>query len=255
MQRYFLPSTAWKGNKVIINNDDFHHMVKVMRFKVGDKIICNKEDGKAALCEINAIYEDFIEGNILEWLEENVELPIHVAIVQGIPKGDKFELVLQKGTELGASSFIPYQSERSISVWDDKKVAKKMKRYNKIVKEASEQCHRNKIPTVHAPINKSQLLKLIEEYDMCIFAYEEEAKTSSYQSFSRLLALLQPGQRLLIVIGPEGGISEKEAVLFKEAGFNPVRLGPRILRTETASLYALASISYHFEESEFSDSF
>jgi len=249
VQRYFLPTTAWKQNKVFIEKDDFHHIVKVMRFKVGNKIICNNENGEAALCEIKAIHEDKVEANVIEWLEENVELPVDVTIVQGIPKGDKFEFVLQKGTELGASTFIPYHSDRSISIWDEKKAAKKMKRFNKIVKEASEQSHRNKLPKVLAPIKKSELIKLIDEYDMCIFAFEEEAKSESFHSFGQLLNSMLPGQKLLIVIGPEGGFSDEEAMLFKESGFYSVRLGPRILRTETASLYALASISYHFEES------
>jgi len=86
------------------------------------------------------------------------------------------------------------------------------------------------------------------DYDIKLFAYEEEAKTVDFQSFGKAVSTMRPGDRILIVIGPEGGFSSREAESLKQNKFIPVRLGPRILRTETASLYALASISYHFEE-------
>ncbi|RLL48037.1 16S rRNA (uracil(1498)-N(3))-methyltransferase [Oceanobacillus piezotolerans] len=248
MQRYFVSSSNWNGNEVTIQGEDVHHIVKVMRNKPGDNIICNDELGKSAICEIKQMEVSSIIAEVLEWLDEDVEMPIHVTIAQGLPKGDKLDLILQKGTELGASAFIPFQSDRSVVVWDNKKIVKKMTRFSKIVKEASEQSHRTRIPTLHEPMNLDGIIKEGLLYDRKIFAYEEEAKGEHYHSFASILKDLVKGQKLLIVIGPEGGFSETEAQQLKSNGFETVRLGPRILRTETAPLYALASISYHFEE-------
>jgi 16S rRNA (uracil1498-N3)-methyltransferase len=132
--------------------------------------------------------------------------------------------------------------------WDDKKRHKKKERFEKIAKEASEQSHRNLIPEIKTILSLSELIDESKQYDVKIFAYEEEAKTTNYQSFSTILQGMKEGQKLLVLIGPEGGISEDEAEQLKESEFSPVRLGPRILRTETAALYMLASVSYHFEE-------
>ncbi|MFD1609878.1 16S rRNA (uracil(1498)-N(3))-methyltransferase [Oceanobacillus luteolus] len=249
MQRYFiLKDDAWSETDVTIYGEDVHHISRVMRGEVGDRIICNHRNGRAAICEISEISNDKVRANIVDWQDQDVELPIEVTIVQGLPKGDKMDFILQKGTELGADSFIPYKAERSIVVWDEKKMKKKLQRFGKIVKEASEQSHRNKIPTIHDLVSIKQLIEVSDQFDVKIFAYEEEAKTTSYQSFAEVLKEMNSGMQLLICIGPEGGFSEKEAELLKENDFKPVRFGPRILRTETAALYALSSISYHFEE-------
>lgn len=248
LQRYFVPAENWKNNEVIVVGDDAHHITRVMRKDTGNKIICNHPEGKAAICKITSAASEQVHAAIKEWLQESVELPVQVTIAQALPKGDKFETVLQKGTELGAAAFVPVQAERSIAVWDTKKAEKKLKRFSKILKEASEQCHRNKIPSISEPVTTDKLIEKSLEYDVKLFAYEEEAKTDDFQSFGSIISNLKSGNRVLICIGPEGGFSEKEAALLKESGFSSVRLGPRILRTETAALYVLASMSYQFEE-------
>ena len=248
MQRYFISSSEFKGNNIKIIGDDVHHIIRVMRNEIGDQIICNNDNGQAALCRITEIADDCVHAVVEEWLDEIVELPVNVTIAQGIPKGDKFELILQKGTELGASSFIPFQAERSVAVWDNKKLIKKMNRFRKIVKEASEQSHRNKVPIIEKSMSIKEIIEESKKFDVAIFAYEEEAKVENPQSFGTIIDKLLPSHKLMVCIGPEGGFSKKESDLLKENGFHPVRLGPRILRTETAALYVLASISYHFEE-------
>ena len=248
MQRYFVPMINWKAHGVMITGNDVHHITRVMRYKTGDSIICNHPNGQAAVCIITASSMDVVETTIVKWLDETVELPIKVTIAQGLPKGDKLDLIMQKGTELGAHAFIPFQAERSVVVWDNKKKDKKLQRLGKIVKEASEQSHRNHIPEIKQPMNLSALIKESEKYDIKLFAYEEEAKGAPHQSFGVSINELKDNQRLLVCIGPEGGFTSREAEKLKEAGFYSVRLGPRILRTETASLYVLASVSYQFEE-------
>lgn len=251
MQRYFVFNDEnWTKNTVTITGEDVHHIVRVMRSRVGDAIICTNQSQEAAICTISELSNDEIVAEIKEWLQKDVELPIDVTIAQGLPKGDKFEFILQKGTELGASSFIPFETERSIVRWDEKKMKKKQHRFEKIVKEASEQSHRLKIPSIQERMNLSQLIEASKSYSQCIFAYEEEARKDEYHLFSRVLSNLVRGSRLLICIGPEGGFTNKEAEILLNNHFQPVRFGPRILRTETAPLYALASISYQFEEIE-----
>ncbi len=248
MQRYFVPRDNWDGNLVFIKGEDVRHIARVMRLHPGDKIICNHPDGPAAVCLITSIDTNTVRGTAEEWLEATAELPVKITIAQGIPKGDKFDFVLQKGTELGAYAFIPFRAERSVAVWDSKKAEKKLQRFSKIVKEAGEQSHRSKLPLIKQAMTVSELINESTAYDVKLFAYEEEAKIASHQSFGAAVGNLKQGDAVLICIGPEGGFSQDEAALLKGSGFAPVRLGPRILRTETAALYALAGISYHFEE-------
>ncbi|WP_163970045.1 16S rRNA (uracil(1498)-N(3))-methyltransferase [Oceanobacillus halotolerans] len=249
MQRYFISEEKWYKDEVHISGDDAHHIIRVMRLKEGDQLICNHPDGRVAICEITAIDNDMVQVSIKEWLEESVELPVDVIIAQGLPKSDKLELVLQKGTELGAAGFIPIQADRSVVKWDMKKAAKKMQRFEKIMKEASEQSHRNRIPNIMPIQSTKELVQQATSYDVRLFAYEDEAKRTPSQLLRDVFDQIKPGQTILLFIGPEGGFSNNEVNLLLQNGFNPIRLGPRILRTETAPLYVLATISYHFEES------
>lgn len=249
MQRYFIPKANWSNEFIDIVGDDAHHMNRVMRFKPGDKIICAHPDGKAAICQIISIEKNKVKVEIKEWLDNNSELPVHVAIAQGLTKGNKLELIFQKGTELGAREFCLFEADRSIVKWDKKKSEQKLNRYRKIIKEASEQCHRNRIPTLEKPNSLQEIVENSTDYDVKLFAYEEEAKIdNTSSSFGAVLSQMKENEKLLIFIGPEGGFSIEEAMFLKDNNFIPIRLGKRILRTETASLYALASISYHFEE-------
>ncbi|KGX88924.1 16S rRNA (uracil(1498)-N(3))-methyltransferase [Pontibacillus litoralis] len=248
MQRYFVPASGWNDEHVIVTGDDVHHVTKVMRMKEEDHILCCNPDGHAALCEINDMTNHQVTCTILEWLEDNSELPACITIAQGLPKGDKMELVVQKGTELGACKFIPFEAERSIVKWDEKKSQKKLARYQKIAKEASEQAHRNRIPVVEQVHQLSALIEKSKQYDWKLFAYEDEARTTSFQSLKDIVPEIQSSEHVMIVIGPEGGFSEHEVEQLRAAQFTSVRLGPRILRTETASSYILAAISYQLEE-------
>lgn len=250
MQRYFISKEQVEGQTIRIIGEDVHHITRVMRNKPGDELICNTDDEKSALCKIAEIYETEVQVSIESWLDESAELPVEVSLAQGIPKGDKFEWILQKGTELGAVKFIPFAAERSVAKWDEQKFDKKAKRFSKIIKEASEQSHRNRVPELSHVKQLKDLIKDSESYEVKLFAYEEEAKdaTVNTSAFATALDNLSGNDRILLVIGPEGGISAEEANLLKESGFQAIRLGKRILRTETAALYALASISYHVEE-------
>ncbi|HEU5139874.1 MAG TPA: 16S rRNA (uracil(1498)-N(3))-methyltransferase [Bacillales bacterium] len=247
MQRYFTETKITAEDTIVLNGDNARHISRVMRMKAGDSIICCGPDGNCAVCQIQEMSSDDVTVSVQEFLDEIAELPVHVTIAQGLPKGDKLDLIVQKGTELGASHFQPFEAERSIVKWDRKKRQKKTERLRKIAKEAAEQSHRSQIPTVDEPVRFQEVLSKSSQYDQKIFAYEEAAKASESKNFPQVLQRMDPASSILIVIGPEGGFSEAEADLLKDSGFFGCGFGPRILRTETAALYALSAISYQFE--------
>lgn len=246
MQRYFVNEVVSDGH-FLIRDDDFHHIVRVMRMKIDDQIICVDPEHKSAICQVVEITESEIVAEVVKWIEGSPELPINVTIVSGLPKGDKLEWIIQKGTELGAHQFIPFISERSVVKWDEKKAEKKVERWQKIAKEAAEQSHRTILPEVMKPMSLKSLLEHSEGFDYKLIAFEEEAKQGEKAILSKTLAEMNKGKSLMLVFGPEGGLSDKEVVILKEHGFLACGLGPRILRTETAPLYALSAVSYHFE--------
>ncbi|WP_044747690.1 16S rRNA (uracil(1498)-N(3))-methyltransferase [Bacillus alveayuensis] len=248
MQRYFVDQFKDEmKNKAIITGDDVHHISRVMRMKKHDQVICCSKDGYTAMCEIEHISNDQVTCIVLKWMEMNNELPVRVQIASGLPKGDKLEWIIQKGTELGAAQFIPFIAARSIVKLDAKKAEKKKERWRKIAKEAAEQSHRNAIPTIDAPVTFQELLKRSKSADLKLVAYEESAKKGESSSLYQALSSLLPGQTIIVVFGPEGGMTEDEIRQLEQVGFISCGFGPRILRTETAPLYLLSAISYHFE--------
>ncbi|WP_071395818.1 16S rRNA (uracil(1498)-N(3))-methyltransferase [Bacillus tuaregi] len=246
MQRYFA-SYSTDNNCFFITGEDCHHISKVMRMKEKDEIICVSDDQRTALCSIAEISTDQVTASVIQWKEESVELPVTVTIVSGLPKGDKMEWIIQKGTELGAAKFIPFTADRSVVKWDGKKADKKITRWKKIAKEAAEQSHRTVIPEITEPVNLSALLKDAKSYDVKLVAYEEEARQGEVTALVSSLKGLEKGGSLLIVFGPEGGLTDNEVEKLKADGFHPCGLGPRILRTETAPLYLLSAVSYQLE--------
>ncbi len=247
MQRYFVPSSQFSNQELTIKGEDSHHINRVMRMSVDDLVLCCNDQSETYLCKITEITSEQIELIVVEWLQETNELPIRVAIASGLPKGDKLELIIQKATELGAYQFVPFNAARSIVKWDEKKGDKKIERWGKIAKEAAEQSHRSMIPTISKPSSLTELIKASEQFDHKMVAFEEEAKSGEVQQFAKLLNEIKPNQSILAIFGPEGGLTEKEIERLKENGFITCGLGPRILRTETAPLYVLSAISYHFE--------
>lgn len=246
MQRYFLEQPFDELKTATITGDDQKHIVAVMRMVVDDHIL-TVSSGQAFLAKITDIA---IEGVTIEQVEGPLpsnELPVSVTIACGLAKGDKHELIVQKGTELGASAIIQFKAERSIVKWDEKKGSKKTERLRRIAKEAAEQCHRTVIPEIVAPLTLKELLSTANNYDVLLFADEEDAKSEVPHRIADRIKNMYHGQKVLTVFGPEGGLSRNEAELLLTAGFLPISLGPRILRTETAPLYLLSALSYEFE--------
>jgi 16S rRNA (uracil1498-N3)-methyltransferase len=203
--------------------------------------------GKQAVCALAEFTDKSVVADVVQWKEIVSELPISITIASGLPKGDKLELIVQKGTELGAHQFLPFSATRSVVKWDEKKAMKKIDRWQKISKEAAEQSHRAFLPEVMSPVSFKELLIRSKDYDYKLVAFEEESRNGETSVFASTLKKMNNGESLLLVFGPEGGLTDEEIKLLKNSDFEVCGLGPRILRTETAPLYALAAISYHFE--------
>lgn len=247
MQRYFLETPFDEDGNAFITGDDGKHIAKVMRMEIGDRIIAVDNNGNAFISDITNIQPEGVSVRKKDGPLSSNEMPIQVTIACGLPKGDKLDLIVQKGTELGMSTIIPFEAERSIVKWDAKKGDKKVERLKKIAKEAAEQCHRTMIPNVSAPLSFKQLLRESPNYDIRFFADEEDAKGTDPNRIADRLKNVYHKQTVLVVFGPEGGLSRQEAEDMRAAGFLSVSLGPRILRTETAPLYFLSAVSYEFE--------
>ena len=237
MQRYF---ANVKDNIVYLKEDDIFHLTKVMRARINDRIEIVDENHCAYLAVITSISPLRIE--IQEPILKNSELDSEVTLFFGLAKLDKIELVIQKATELGVKNIVLFQGKRSVVKFNETDFSRKLPRYNAIAKEASEQCHREYIPNIK--FRKS--LHEIKD-DLCelnLFAYELDAGDTS--SFSSLLE--KHYNSISIIIGPEGGFDSSEAAFLKDLGFNNVSLGKRILRCETAAIYALSVISFNLEK-------
>lgn len=252
MQRYFLPLEQFHEatQTVTIEGDDAHHLIRVMRADIGDKIICSNGVDREVLARISELDKGRVTAEIVEELPMDAEAAVQVWIAQSLPKGDKMELIIQKGTEIGAARFLPFLSERTIVQYDAKKEAKRSERWQKIAKEAAEQAHRNRVPQVDSVYSWKQLLQRAKEADVAWICYEKEDGQQLKPAIQEAQAegKLGPGKQVLIAVGPEGGFTEQEIKQAEEAGFASVSLGARILRTETAAMVGLTCLFYETGE-------
>lgn len=244
MQQYFIKGKAEK-EVTITDKDTIKHMFQVMRLTDEAEVVLVFDDGIKYLAKVTNSMAHELE--IIEALPDQVELPVKVTIASGFPKGDKLDTIAQKVTELGASALWGYPADWSVVKWDGKKLAKKEDKLAKIVLGAAEQSKRNVVPEVHLFEQKAEFLKSLSSFDHIFIAYEETAKAGQLATLARELKEVKPGAKILFIFGPEGGISPTEITQFEAASAIKVGLGPRIMRAETAPLYALSALSYALE--------
>ena len=248
MSKFFVKSDKINGNEILIDNEDVNHIKNVLRKKVNDKIlICDYEKNLNYNCEIKEILKNKIICEIISNEEAKNESNVKIDIFQGIPKFDKMELIIQKGTELGVNSFIPVVFKRCVVKISESDIEKKIIRWQKISEVAAKQSGRDKIPLIKNIENVKNICKLFENYDIVLVAYENETKTNLK---SVLKSIENKNVKIAIIIGPEGGIDESEIELFKNYGAKIITLGKRILRTETVCLAITAIINYELESIE-----
>lgn len=246
MQRYFVKGNVTETTHSLqFSKEQVHQLKKVLRVRVGEQFEVVDDDSQLAIVEVSEL-EPF-EVKVVELLEQKVELPVSVTIAVGLSKGDKLDWIVQKATELGVSEIIPLSLTRNVVKWIGDKADKKIERLQKIAEEASEQSHRLKVPRVTSVMTLKELVNYTSDFEQKLIAYEESAKVGESLQLVKSLQSLQENERVIFVFGPEGGIEEQEVALLEESGYIPCSLGPRILRAETAPLYALAAVSYQCE--------
>ena len=239
MNRFFTDSEII-DNKLKIENEDAHHIKDVLRLKENDRIICVKNK-KEFLCNIDKFEKNSIILRVEEKLTADyAEEIINITLMQGLPKGDKLEFIIEKAVEAGAERIIPLKLTRSIAKISEKDTGKKLMRFRKIAKSAAQQSHSLFIPEIEEPKTIKQIDFSI--YDLKIVCYEDEKKTSLKQ----VLGEYKAPKKIAVIIGPEGGLTPEEIEFLKEKDFISASLGKKILRCETAGLYAIASINYNY---------
>lgn len=248
MQRYFLnaPIDARVGQTFTIDGDTVKHWVKVMRAQPGDAAEFVTDAHQVVIATLQSTTGQTAVAKITAVTTPQVELPVTVTIACGLSKGDKPEQIVQRGTELGASAFVFFDSLWTVAKWAPNKRERKLARLAKIAQGAAEQSHRTMIPTVQYEADLTSVLAHVT-YDQGVVAWEESAKQGESSRLVQTLKHMTAPQRLLAIFGPEGGLAPQEVAQLEAAGVTPVGLGPRIMRAETAPLYLLSSVSFWCE--------
>ena len=234
MQRYFC--NLINNNEYLLSNDDSYHIKKVMRMNLGDKIeIVDNE--KVFICELISL--DPVKAKIIKEEEMNNENDKKIILVQSMINETKMDYVLQKGTELGINEFYVFKAKNSV-VKENDNSSKKIIRWQKIVKEASEQSKRNIIPKVNDIIDISRLCKI--EADVKLLLTVNELT----KNIKKVLKEIKKYDTLIIVVGPEGGFTKEEEETLIKNGYISTSLGKRVLRTENAGMVAVSMINYEW---------
>ncbi|WP_099203177.1 RsmE family RNA methyltransferase [Miniphocaeibacter massiliensis] len=236
MHRIFREASDKIDNIIHVDGEDYHHINNVLRLKLNDtvEVVIDK---KIYICNISSIENKLLKLFILNELENlNLE-KLNIHLYQGLTKGDKFDYIIQKSVELGVTTITPLITKRVIVKLKDKNLDTRIKRYNKISKQAASQSHRISIPKISLPVKINDLI--LEKDELGLVAYEDSDNR-------QLKEILKSNiyNNIKIVIGPEGGFEKEEILNLKDKGFNIISLGPRILRTETAPLNILSILQY-----------
>lgn len=245
MYQFFVEPSQIQDKKVIITGGDVNHIKNVLRLKPGEEIaVKNGVDGKEYRCGIEEFTQEQVICSLRFVREEGVELPSKIYLFQGIPKADKMELIVQKAVELGVFEIIPTAVKRCVVKLDEKKAQAKVNRWQGIAEAAAKQCKRGMIPVVREPMSMKQAVAYAQELDVKLIPYE---LAEDMAHTKRVIEGIQPGESVAVFIGPEGGFEESEVAEALAAGIEPITLGKRILRTETAGLVVLSWLMYHLE--------
>ena len=247
MQHFFADRSWVQGDKIRLEGSDVNHMKNVLRMKEGEEVQVSDGTGNAYLCQIEGYEGDQAVLKIREKTEKDTELPSKIWLFQGLPKGDKMELIIQKAVELGAYSVVPVETKRCVVKLDEKKAAKKTARWQQIAESAAKQSKRMLIPEVKKAMSWKEAIAFAKELDVLLIPYE---LAKGMKETREILAAIEPGQSVGIFIGPEGGFEEEEVQAAMEAGAKPVTLGKRILRTETAGMTMLSILMFTLEKEE-----
>ncbi len=244
MYRFFVDEDNHSQDEIYIQGDDVNHIRHVLRMDIGDRIMVSTGRGVDYECEIAEYMDQSIRLKIEKETPAITELPVAITLFQALPKKDKMEYVIQKAVELGATSIVPVQTRRCVVKLDEKKAEKKIARWQAIAKAAAKQSGRGIIPKIYPVHTMDQALDMATDYECNIIPYE------MYDDMSSTMEIVRQAvdkRSIGIFIGPEGGFERSEVEVAISKGVNPISLGRRILRTETAGLAILSVLMFMIE--------
>lgn len=239
-KRYFYNGKIVVNETIVLDGEEAHHLTNVMRTKLGESVCLFNGNGVFYFGEVTEIAKKFVKIKIDREEQSNVEPKVVVDVYQALAKGDKLSLIMQKITELGASNLFLFDSD----FCDVKANSNKQERMDMITISASKQCGRATIVNSYGILKIKEIVEKIKEYDEFFVAYENE---DGHTLVDTLLEKKNELKKVAIMIGAEGGFSEKEIQLLKDNGANIVSLGDRILRTETATISCTALLTQILE--------
>lgn len=240
MHRFFISPQAIQNDRVILRGTLVHQIRDVLRMKPGDEVVLLDNTGAAYRAELVTLDRDTVRARIGDRWQIETEPRVRVTLYQGLLKGQKFDWVLQKGTEIGVSVFVPLLAERCIVGSLDDVSDARVERWDRIIVEAAEQAGRGVLPNLMPPMLFAHACAQTPAKGLALIPYEGE---KSYGLREALAQVPQP-HTISLFIGPEGGFTEDEIGIAKSKGVIPVSLGPRILRAETAGLVAASAVLY-----------
>lgn len=245
MYRFYVSADQLAEKEVFISGGDVNHIKNVLRLEVGDWIVACDGNGTDYVSRIQSICSDEVVASIEKVQPTGTELPVRITLFQGMPKKDKLELIIQKAVELGACEIVPVMTKRTVvKLSEEKKINKRLERWQSIAYAAAKQCDRGIIPTVHKPVGYEEALAMADQLDYNVIPYElqtgmEEARKIVDQACKQ--------RSLGIFIGPEGGFEPEEVERAMTRNIHPMTLGKRILRTETAGMALLSILMFQMQ--------
>ena len=244
MYRFFVEKYQMNEGQVDITGEDVNHIRNVLRMHPGEKVLISTGDEWEYTCSIERFTEDAVILRVEDAQKPGKELASKIWLFQCLPKGDKMETVVQKAVELGAFAIVPVSSSRCVVKLDERRGVQKVKRWNAIAEAAAKQSKRLIIPEVKPVMRFKDALKAAQDIDVKLIPYERQDGMAGTR---RILNGITQVQSVAVMIGPEGGFDEDEIRMARENGFEPITLGKRILRTETAGMTALSILMYLLE--------
>jgi 16S rRNA (uracil1498-N3)-methyltransferase len=240
MARFFVPKKNLRETRGLIDGQEFMHLKKVLRLGPGDRITVFDDSGWEHDAVIRGLSAQQAEIEILRSYEASRESPLQITLAVALTKGEKMDFVVEKATELGVHEILPFTSTYSVPKLDLDKIAARTARWRKIALSAAKQCGRTRVPEI-LPICKFETLVKSDAGQMLKLLFWEDEQN---QSLRQAREKYSQTKSLLLAIGPEGGFADQEAELAKSRGFEPVHIGRRILRAETAALAALTLVQF-----------